>query len=500
MLPYILLQIVLAPIFAAVLTLGTGGKIGKNLGWIAFASLVYTAVLLASVGVNLYNGGPLVAEAYVWAPSAGLTFGFLADNLSLPVALIIDLVCIAASVYSMPYMKRRFGAIYGDERKQPFYLYYANLLLIVAGLLGVVLSTNLIELFLFVELTLIPTFFLISLFGYAEKEKTAIMYLIWNQLGAFVFLAGVALVYAAKQSFDIAVLSTIQANSLAYWIAGLILLGWLVKMAVFGLHMWLPQCEAEPPTSFASIMAVTSGVGAYVLVRLLVVGMPVVFQAFAFPLMVVAVITMFYGGFVTLVQTDVKYLYAWSGISQNAYSLLGIGSMTLLGTSGAIFYFLSHIIGKFVLFSVAGILVTQTGLRDMRKMGGLLAKMPMTATLAMLGTLVLSAVPPLSGFQAEWIMFAGIFGRGVSGTPVYFAVALLGLIATLFTLGYTFWPIRRIFFGPVSASLQEVKEAPLMMTMPVLVLAAVSVLIGIYPDLVFKSLYSFLHLLPIFGG
>lgn len=497
--PYILLQVVLAPIVASLAILGTGGRIGKSLGWVAFASLLYAAFLLTSTGVGLYNGGSSVAESYVWAPSAGLTFGFLADNLSLPVALIIDLVCMAASVYSMPYMKRRFEAIYGGKGKQPFYLYYANLLLIVAGLLGVVLSTNLIELFLFVELMLIPTFFLISMYGYVEKEKTAIMYLIWNQLGAFVFLAGVALVYVAKGSFEIAALSAIQPSSIGYWIAGLILLGWLVKMAVFGLHMWLPQCEAEPPTSFASIMAVTSGVGAYVLVRLLVVGMPAVFQPFAFPLMVVAVITMFYGGAVTLAQTDVKYLYAWSGISQNAYSLLGIGSLTLLGASGGVFYFLSHIIGKFVLFSVAGILVTQTGLRDIRKMGGLAGRMPMTATLALLGTLVLSAVPPLSGFQAEWIMFAGIFGTGVSGSTAYLAVASLGLIATLFTLGYTIWPVRRIFFGPPSASLQEVKDAPWTMTLPVLALAVISVVIGIYPDLVFKPLYSYLHLLPILG-
>ena len=130
-------------------------------------------------------------------------------------------------------------------------------------------------------------------------------------------------------------------------------------------------------------------------------------------------------------------------------------------------------------------------------MGGLAAKMPFTAALFVLGALILSAVPPTSGFQAEWTMFAGIFRQGAAGSSTYMAVALLGLIATLLTVAYTFWPVRRIFFGALSPSLSNVNDAPLTMTLPLLALIVVSVLIGIYPDLVFKPLYSFasgLHL------
>jgi len=183
-------------------------------------------------------------------------------------------------------------------------------------------------------------------------------------------------------------------------------------------------------------------------------------------------------------------------MSQNAYSILEIASFSLLGASGGVFYFLSHILGKFVMFAVAGILLTQTGLRDLKQMGGLASKMPFTASLFVLGALILSAVPPTSGFQAEWTMFAGIFSRGASGAS-YLAVALLGLIATLLTVAYTFWPIRRIFFGALPPTLDDVKEAPLSMTLPLLAVVVVAVLIGIYPDLVFKTLYSFasgLHL------
>ncbi len=132
-------------------------------------------------------------------------------------------------------------------------------------------------------------------------------------------------------------------------------------MAVFGVHIWLPTAHAEHPTSFAPFIVTIVGVGNYVVVRLLVQGMPVDLRAVRVPADGRGPRTMVYGGALTMVQNDVKYLYAWSTISQNAYSLLGIGSLSLLGVSGGIFYFLNHIIGKTILFCVAGILISQVG-------------------------------------------------------------------------------------------------------------------------------------------
>jgi NADH-quinone oxidoreductase subunit M len=492
---YLLLLSVVAPLVAALLSYLAAPWLGRHVGWIAFAALfLTTSLLLGLAGPQLFSGGSNVSESYTWAPSAGLSFGFLADGLSFPVAILVNLVLAATAIYSMPYMQNRFKALYGEERPGRYGIYYLCFLLVSAGLVGIVLSTNLIELYLFLELVLIPTFVIISLFGYVQKERVGIIYIIWNQLGAFIFLAGIALAYVATNSFDISSLYGAQSNSLAYWIAGLILLGWLVKMAVFGVHMWLPITEAEPPTAFAPTMAVVSGMGAYVIARLLFFDMPTVFHSFSLPLMAWAVVTMFYGGAVTLAQNDVKYIFAWSTMSQNAYSILGLASASALGAAGGVFYFGSHILGKFVMFAVAGILLTQTGLRDVKKMGGLASKMPFTASLFVIGALILSAVPPTSGFQAEWIMFAGIFTQGAQGSSVYLLVAGLGLVATLFTVAYTFWPIKKIFFGSLSSGLEEVKDAPLTMTLPLLALVVASILIGIYPDLVSKYLIGFANL------
>ncbi len=492
MLQYLLLQSVVIPLVAAAVCYLAAPKLGRSVGWIAFAALlVTTAVLVAGGWSQLFSGGSSISEFYTWAPSAGLTFGFLADGLSFPVSLLINVVLAATAVYSMPYMANRIKSLYGEERPSRFGVYYLSFLLVSSGLVGIVFSTNLIELYLFLELVLIPTFVIISLFGYVQKERVGIIYIIWNQLGAFVFLAGIALAYVATGNFDISSLFAAQSNSLAYWIAGMILVGWLLKMAVFGLHMWLPITEAEPPTSFAPTMAVVSGIGAYVIARLLFFGMPTVFHSFSLPLMGWAVLTMIYGGAVTLAQNDVKYIFAWSTMSQNAYSILGLASASVLGAAGGVFYFGSHILGKFVMFAVAGILVTQTGLRDVKKMGGLAGKMPFTAALFVLGALILSAVPPTSGFQAEWIMFAGIFTQGAQGSSTYMLVAMLGLIATLLTVAYTFWPVKKIFFGQLASGLDGVKEAPLTMTLPLLAVVVASILIGIYPDLVSKYLIGF---------
>ena len=499
--PFVLAQVVLVPLLASFACFVLGGRAGRRVGWIAFLSLVYPALLLLSVGSGLYNGGQAVTESYAWAPAAGLTFGFLADGLSTPVALVMAVVCAATSVYSMPYMRHRLESLEGGERKSQYGVYYLNFLLVVTGLLGVSLSTNLIELYLFVELMLIPTFFLLGLFGYFQKTRIAITYFVWNQLGAFIFLVGILVAYSKTGSFAVSSLSTIGTmSSIGYWVFFLVMLGWFVKMGVFGVHMWLPSAEAEPPSSFAPIMATVVGVGNYVVARLLVQNMPVIFQTYSVPFMIVALLTMIFGGAMTLVQDDVKYLFAWSTMSQNAYSLLGIGSLTVLGLSGGVFYFLSHILGKCILFSVAGIVLARTGTRDMKQMGGLASKMPVTAVLCLLGALVLSAVPPTSGFQAEWIMFAGIFYQGAYGVTVNLVIAILGIVATGLTVAYTFWPVRRMFFGPLPAHLEMVTEAPLTMTIPLLVLAAISILLGIYPDLVTKTLVSFASSLPALKG
>ena len=169
-----------------------------------------------------------------------------------------------------------------------------------------------------------------------------------------------------------------------------------------------------------------------------------------------------------------------------------MGALTSAGVEGGLFFFLSHIMGKTIFFSTAGIVVYTTGIRDMRKLGGLARQMPVTAILWVIGSMMLSGFPPFSSFTAEWIMFTGIFERGVLDGPGTIAIALGGITAIVLTIAYTFGAARQIFFGPPSPALEgrELADPRWTMTVPLIVVAGVSMVLGVYPRLVIDLLHS----------
>ena len=490
-----LLQSLLVPAATMVVVAVLGRKLGRYAGLISGAALTYTSLLLLMVGFKVLREGS-VYEEYVWAEFLGLRWGLLADGLSLPTALIMNLICAACAVYSVGYMKHRIEMEWGEGRKGLHTLYHVLYLLFPIGLVGVSLSTNLIQLYFFFELTLIPSALMISLFGYIERERVAMMYFIWNQVGASLFLLGSILAFLETGSFDIAQVPRLLGSPTAFWVVFFILVGMLIKMAAFGVHVWLPWAHGEHPTSIAAIIATIVGLGSYIVSRVLIQQLYEVFTLFSVPLIFLALITMVYGGLLTLAQDDVKRLYACSTISQTAYTLLGLAYATPLSIMGGVFYFLSHCIGKCILFSVAGILLAQTELRDMKAMGGLAGRMPLTLTLCLIGSLILSAVPPFSGFPAELVMFIGIFA-GSQVDLLRFIIALAAIAATILTVAYTFWPIKRIFFGPLPESLKHVKEAPASMTMPLLALSLISLLLGVYPKAIMDFLTAWISSMGI---
>jgi NADH-quinone oxidoreductase subunit M len=488
--PSILLQAVIVPLIGALLCAFLGKRLKRNTGWIAAAATIYSTALLAYVAVQLWTQGGQLVETYTWGTIVfQLDFGFLADGLSIPVALAMSIICTAMTVYSINYMDHRIEHLYGKDKPGTYALYYALFLLFPVGLIGGALSTNTIELFLFLESGLFPFYILMDVFGYNDRHRIAMMSFVWTQIGAAVLLIGAVIAGVKAGSFAITSLSVLSGTDLGLLACGLILVGILVKMGTFGFHVWLPLVHAEHPTSIAAVLATIVGFGTYMIARLLFLNMFDSFQFFSLPLMILAVVTMLYGAYLTMGQDDVKRLFACSTIGQTAYSILGLASMNAMGVEGGVFYFISHIMGKAILFSVAGILVTQTGTRSIKEMGGLASKMPLTATLCLLGAMILSAIPPLSGFQAEWILFTGVFTQGLTSAP-YMILAIVGVFATFLTAVYTFWPAIRIFFGPTPPGMEKTKEAPLTMTAPLIALAVISLIIGLFPDVVMHFLTS----------
>jgi NADH-quinone oxidoreductase subunit M len=448
-------------------------------------SLLFVLLAGWSGGV-LSSGSSSYSELYNWAP-LGLA-GFRLDGLSLPFALIVGVLSFVITFYSSPYMAHKFR----EDGAEKWGLYFALYQLYFSGMLGAVLATNLIEFYIFFELMLIPSYFLIAEFGYGEKGKISFMYFIWTHFGALVMLAGLIYMGYSAGSFDLSALSS-QARLLPVaaqvFISVALSVGLSVKMAAFGLHVWLPHAHAEAPTPISALLSPAMiGIGGYAFLRFMVTLLPSGYAAVSPYLLFWGFVTILYGGLMALAQDDVKRLLAYSSISQMGYILVGLGSANVLGFGGATLQYVAHGLGKGTLFMMAGVLIMQTGTRSIAKMGGLAKRMPVTATLALIGFLTIMGVPPTAGFISEFFIFQGAFTTAtVGGSSIRLAITFLAMLASLLTFGYALWTMKRIFFGKLPEGLSAARDPPLSALAPMFVLCALSIIIGIYPFLLDRA-------------
>ncbi len=494
--PGLLLQILLTPLLGTALVFFLRRRAGHLVGWITSVTLLYTTALTVLVGVDV-AGGTVVAEQYV-VIAPDIRFGLLADGLSLPTLAVVLLLCTALSIYSIRYLEHRVEVLYGERSREEQTSYYARffylLPLFPVGFIGTILSTNLVSVYFFMEVLTLTLFFLMAFFGYRERVRVAFISLSWGIIGALLFLVAALIVYSQTGSLEISDIGQMARTPLVTLTIGLFLVSLMMKLAVLPFHVWMPSVHAEHPTCIAGLLAVYANLAVYILIRVTVIPLSEDFAVFGTPLMIAALVTMVYGSLLTMAQTDIKRLAACSTISQSAYSVLGLGALTTAGLEGGMFFFLSHVMGKTVFFSTAGIVVYTTGVRDMRQMGGLARKMPVTAGLWVVGCMMLSGFPPFSSFTAEWIMFTGIFERGMLSGPLAVGVAIGGLLAIMLTVAYTFGAARQIFFGPLNPALEDkpLKDPKWTMTVPLVIVATVSLMMGLYPRVVMDLLHTVL--------
>jgi formate hydrogenlyase subunit 3/multisubunit Na+/H+ antiporter MnhD subunit len=487
MMSSILLQIIFIPILVSLLIFLFRYQLGKKAGWLAASGLAYTTGLLFVVLAKVYQGEPITAE-YPLLINPDIRFSLLADGLSVAIALICNILCLVLSIYSIKYIDHRIEVIYEGVSKKQEINYFASFfylfLFFPAGFMGVSFAADLIILYFFLEVLTIVLYFLMAFFGYYERVRVATMCLLWGIFSAVLFLAGVLMIYSQIGTFQISEIHQMAGNPLAFWAIAVILIGMFAKLAIIPLHVWMPWVHAEHPTCIAGLLAVYANIAAYVIVRTLVLPLYSDFQWFGPPIMVLSVATMIYGSLLTLAQTDMKRIPACSTISQIAYSMLGIGALTAAGIEGGLFFFLSHIMGKTVLFSTCGIVVYMTHTRDIHYLGGLAAKMPITAILFLCGGMMLAGIPPFSSLPAEIVLFSGIFERADTLSLV---VGIVGLLAIMLTVGYAFYFTMKIFFGPLPDKLAQndhIKDPPWSMYAPLFVVIGVAAFLGLYPSLV----------------
>ncbi|MCS7103184.1 MAG: NADH-quinone oxidoreductase subunit M [Candidatus Korarchaeum sp.] len=448
---------------------------------------------------------PVLDPIVLSNPTLG-NFSMLLDAISAPVAISIGLVTSMISVYSLRYMEHRFEEMEREGHKPASWgVYFMLYVMFSAAMMGTVLSTNLIEFYLFLEVSLLPSFLLIAFYGYGRRERIALLYLIWTHVGALAFLVGVLLLGLNAGTFDfynpIRATANLrlgevlpEAMRLPVFIA--ILIGLFVKMAVFGVHIWLPYAHAEAPTPVSALLSPNLiGIAGYALIRIAYALFPSEFELVAPYLLGLALLTIIYGGLMALAQDDFKRFLAYSSVSQMGYLLMGIASITSLGMTGALLHYAAHAVGKALLFATAGVLITQLhGLRSIGKMGGLASKMPLTAALALIGFMHITGVPPSLGLWSEILIVAGVADFSMRIGHFVSVVALL-LVGIGLSTAYSFITMRRIFFGKESEAAEHAREAGYDLLGPMIVVAAMGLVLFLLPQLLIDPMVESLKLL-----
>ena len=511
---FVLLQAVFLPLLLSPVAY----IIGRNYGptpatWFTFGLLLYCSVIL----INASLGGTY-EEHYPWTTMFG-EFGFLLDGLATPFAIIIYVLCTVLALYSKPYMVHKFEELFKEHYHQNTTtdgqttavvdsvalktyvnrqsgLYFAMFLVFAMGMLGTVLSTNLIEFYIFFEVMLIPSFFLVAFYGDGNRRRIALQFLFWTHVGAVVLLLGFLAIGLSVGSFDFVDIVEAEIDPDILVVSAVaIILGLGVKLAAFVFHVWLPYAHgAAPPPISALLSPAMIGIGAYGLFRLIVEFLPQTYGDISIMLNIWGVVTMFYGGAMALLQDDFKRMLAYSSISQMGYLLFAIGSFSTYGLAGAEMMYISHGLGKGLLFMTAGVIIVQVGTRSFKKLGGLASKMPITAVCAVIGGLTIMGIPPTSGFMGEWMVFYGALETAVSeGNDIRSLMFALGLIATALTMSYILWMLKRVFFGKLPENLQNVKEGSWYMLAPMMVLAGFTIVVGIYPDVFLGQIMPYMQ-------
>lgn len=353
------------------------------------------------------------------------------------------------------------------------FVYDGLLFLFLGGMFGVVLSHSLIALYIYWEIMTVASFFLILFKDTQESRRASLKYIVMTGVGSMFLLFGILGAWM------------VELNILwKHIFFACVLIGTGVKMGLFPLHTWLPDAYTAAPTPasamFSGVMVKT---GIYTLIRFyFAIFQPSWSLGWEAIMMVIGVITLLGGVFLALIQHDIKRLLAYHSISQIGYIFLGIACGTQIGLVGALYHAINHAIFKSLLFLGAGVLIKETGSRNLEDYGGLAGKLPLTFGVMTVAALSISGVPPFNGFVSKWIIFQALLAKNTGFSVFALVAALLGSVLTLASfikvLNDSFMGVRK-----AKVSVPTVGKSPFM-SIPLVLLAVGCLLFGVFPGFV----------------
>ncbi len=451
----------------------------------------YAAVALAVVGLalaNLYFES--AGNGVVFVPNNSLIFATLRiDALSIFMATAFLIVGFAATLYSIAYVK--------NSDKTPFY--YTLIMTLISGMMGIVFAGDLLTLYVFWELMSVSSYALVAFFKEDYSIEAGFKFLVMSAAGSATALFGISLLYgmAGTLSFEglSAAFSGFSSGIWVYLAAMFVFAGFGVKAAVFPLHTWLPDAYSSASAPISAILAgIVIGPGVFALVKVFFSAfMP--FQAVWAPVIaILCILTMFVGNITALVQTDLKRMLAYSSIGQAGYMLIGLAIGTQLGLTGTFVQFFNHAIIKGLAFLCAGAIIYRLGTRELSEMQGVGRKMPLTAAALTLSVVALIGLPPLAGFPGELILFSS----SMQANMWWLGFTLL--INSVISAGFYLRIVYTVVQPAASEKIAQIKEAPVLMLMPIAALAILVVVFGLWPDSIVSFAQQAANALLSLGG
>jgi NADH-quinone oxidoreductase subunit M len=428
------LLLIFFPILLAVIV----GWIGRRPGeWVRIVALgLFVLQLFYSIGLlaKVPKEGYLMLGEYLRIPGFDFTLTLQADTLSaiMLVLTAVLLILVALSSWTV-------------KRPGP---YYALLILFAGPIYGVFLSTNLLWFFIFWELTLVPMYFLVGIWGAERRVYAAVKFFLYTHVASMLILLAFFLIYTQTGAFDMALVkeSMLATPVLIWW---LLFLGFAVKMPIFPFHTWLPDAHVQAPAPISVLLAgVLLKMGAYAMIRMAVLMLPETARDYSWVILALGLVTLFYAGFMALYETHLKKMVAYSSISHMGLVTVAIATVSYAGLSAALFEMSGHALIISPLFLIAGFLHHKTGSWQMGDMGGLMQKAPWVSAIFVLAGLAALGLPGTVGFIGELsILIAGIERWGL-----WLIVIALG---SMIGAGYIIWTFRRVIYGEMSPAVQR---------------------------------------------
>lgn len=474
----------------AIMTLFMGAFLNSLLGRrnakvrnvIVFVSMATALLLMALLVKPVFFDGQIVTYWMGgWEPEAGWAYGIglEVDALSLFFGLIVTIAVMVSGVYSLTYMAH-------DDSQVNFYTLF---LMLAGSVLGLVLSGDLFNIFVMVE---IMTFTAVALTAFRNNTDGALegafKYLVVGSLGSMSILVGTILIYANLHTLNLAQIADLaihQRNPVMVAAFGFLFVGFCTKAFMFPFQPLAADAHAVAPASISMMISgVLTKCGVYGLIRLVYMLYQNIGQTNVQILVTgMGCITMFICVTMAFNQHNFKRLLAFHSISQVGYVITAIGLGTPVGLAAGLFHAINHTLFKGLLFLVAGAVQHETGTLDLDKLGGLAKKMPKTTVLFLIGAASISGIPPFNGFASKWMIYQAIFSKAISTDNFFFiVVCVVALITSVLTLASFVKVAQSVFFGQMPKRCHKAHETHIGMRIPMIVLAVLCVALGLFQN------------------